>query len=70
MRTDKAEREKTEKVDGEKFIELWNNGASVNEIAEFFGVSKSHVHFLRKRFGLEGRPSTKKHKATLKVLSF
>ena len=66
----KAEREKPKKVDREKFIELWNSGASVDEIAEVFGVSKSHVHFLRKRFGLEGRRSTKKHEATFKVLSF
>jgi hypothetical protein len=57
------------KVDGEKFVELWNDGASVDEIAEFFGVSKSHVHFLRRRFGLEGRPSPKRREAAFKILS-
>ena len=49
-------------------MELWNSGASVGEIAEFFGVSKSHVHFLRRRFGLEGRPFTKNREDTSKIL--
>jgi hypothetical protein len=57
------------KVDREKFMELWNSGASVDEIADFFGVNKCYVYYLRRRFGLESRLSVEKREAPFKILS-
>jgi len=57
-----------QKVEREKFVELWNKGVSVDEIAKFFDISKAYVHQLRRRLGLEGRVSAGKREAALKVL--
>jgi hypothetical protein len=59
---------KRERVDAEKFVELWVRGASVKEIADFFGVNSNYVHQLRRKLGLPCRRSVLKREGPMHIL--
>jgi predicted transcriptional regulator len=68
MENAKEKGKERKEVDVEKFIELWNKGVSVREIAKLFGVSCSHVCRLRKRLGLPRRRQALKHESIAQIL--
>jgi hypothetical protein len=49
--------QKQDKIDPEKFIELWKCGWNDVALGEYFGVTKSNARHYRNRLGLPSKQS-------------
>lgn len=59
--------QKQDKIDPEKFIELWEHGLNDVEIANYFGVTKAVVRYYRSRLGAASKQNIGRGKKKCRI---